>query len=535
MTETRLVTPGTCLLGLVLTLVAACTSPPPVREPVETRPGAAVVDARETPREGSARAALPATMGLAQCVRVALARHARGSIADAGIDQARAQLEQANSASWPRVTLSSKVMRLHEDPYFVFPAQPIDFGAGTEALANAIALSELVNAGIAPQPGNPMFDAAYDQAKREALKGLKSNDIPAIDVDLADRDSWATSVDLVYPLFTGGKITAFQDLAKVGVKAAQSQKVQALHQTAFEVARMYHAVLLSRELMKVGREALLRFEVILDITERVYKTGSGTVDKTDYLKTKVFKATVEGHVRILERGHEQALAGLHNAMGLDPSESFEIADDSSAILAREVDSERLLVDAFAERPEWKQIQLGIEAAGRRVDAARSGHWPSIAAFASISHLENSLDGGINDFAENSWAIGVGLEVPLFEGFATSAAVRKAKAERCAAVHLRRVVEQGIRTQIQVEASRLKAAQENLETARRSLKDAQENRELNLRAYEAELAETQDMLEAQLLETMTKARYHAAVHACAMAHARIGLATGTILRILETGR
>ena len=96
-----------------------------------------------------------------------------------------------------------------------------------------------------------------------------------------------------------------------------------------------------------------------------------------------------------------------------------------------------------------------------------------------------------------------------------------------------MVEQGIRTQIEVEALRLEAARQNLETARTSLKDAEENRELNMRAYEAELAETQDMLEAQLLETMTKARFHAAVHACALSHVRIGLASGTILRDLET--
>ncbi len=91
-------------------------------------------------------------------------------------------------------------MRLDEDPYFVFPSQPIDFGEGTQSLADAIALSQLVNAGFTPQPGNPLFDAVYDQAKQEAFKALKGNEIPAFDIKMADRDSWVTSVDVVFPL-----------------------------------------------------------------------------------------------------------------------------------------------------------------------------------------------------------------------------------------------------------------------------------------------------------------------------------------------
>ena len=50
---------------------------------------------------------------------------------------------------------------------------------------------------------------------------------------------------------------------------------------------------------------------------------------------------------------------------------------------------------------------------------------------------------------------------------------------------------------------LEAAAAEVRAAGAGLEEARENTELNLRAYETELVETEDVVEAQMLETMTR--------------------------------
>jgi outer membrane protein TolC len=467
-------------------------------------------------------------LGLADCIRVALANHASRRIADADIEVAEALQKKARSAYWPQISFSSKLVRLHEDASFVFEGEAFDLSAQTEAMADAVALSQLVNAGLAPQPGNPVFDAAYANAKAQVRQQMQASELPDIEVKIADRDSWANSLSGYYPLFTGGKISAANERADIGVEAARARWRLTREEIAFRVTKMYLATMLAKELLRLGEEARTRFRVILDITERVYQTGSGTVKKTDYLKTKVFTGTVEGQVHVIEKQLGIVQAALRNAIGVEPEADIVLADDGLRFTDGDFEEATLLAAAFRDREEWKLVRLGVSAAEAGVEEAESGYWPRVALFGSVSHLANTYDKGITDFAEKAWAFGVQLELPVFKGFATDAEVARAEAELRRNRHREDLLEKGIRTQIRTGLLKLQAARGELESSERSLKDAEENRALNLRAYEAELVETQDVIEAQLLETLTKARYFRALYTANLAVAELQLAAGQLL-------
>ncbi|TET31565.1 MAG: TolC family protein [Planctomycetota bacterium] len=466
---------------------------------------------------------LPGEVDLQTCIRIALENHASGGIADAGIELAKAQLAEARSAYWPQLSLNSQTILLNEDPNSIQEGQPIDMGPSTSALADALALAQVVNSGL--NPGDAGFAAAYATAKQQTLLGLRLTPLPDMKVKLADRGSISTSLDLVYPIFTGWKISALNEQARIGVKVAQSRKRLTEQEIVHQVINMYETVLFVSEMVKLGNEALMRFQVILDITERIFKGGSGTVKKTDYLEVKVFVSAVEGQVKVLEQNLEMARSVLLNSMGLEPDRAFELKDKNLSYRPKTCDADYLTSRALESRPEVEQLELGIRAGKASIRAAQSEHWPIVALFGRLSHLENDYDKGVVDCAEDSWAVGVQVEIPLFNGFGTTARVRQARAKLRTMRHQKQLLEQGIRTQIKIAFLKLQAAREDFDSSKKSLDDAKENRELTIKAYEVELMETEDVIKAQLLESLTKARYFKAMYDYNIALSQLMLASG----------
>ena len=516
-------------VSLVAIVLATACAAPHERQVRFVATDTAPISTAPRARAATERVVVPAVVTLADCIRIALANHASAGVAASDTAIAESRVQEAASAYWPQVNLKSTAVRLDEDPSFIFEGAPLDLGAGTRPLADAIALAQLVNAGFRPDPGNAVFQQAYEVARQQALQGLRTTSTPDINVRLLDRDSWTTALEVGYPLYTGGKITALNERARIGSDVARSRERANDEDITLAVTKLYFANVLTRELVALGESTLMRFEVIRDITERVYQTGSGTVSKTDYLKVKVITSTVDGQLHALRRHRELARTGLANAMGLAPSHAFDLADVELTVPTVVLDEDAALDDAFSHRADWEQVHLGIEAAGHEIDEESSAKLPTVVAFAQAQHLENGFEKGFSEFAEDSWTVGLQVDLNVFDGFATDARTQRARAGRSRLKHLRRLLEEGIRAQVRAQIVHVQAAQAEVTSAEQGIADASENTDLNLRAYEIELVETQDVVEAQLLETITRARFVKARHDLNAALAELNFASGTILR------
>lgn len=507
--------------GVVL---LACGSPQHDAD-VPVPSGPASSESREDVQPEPEPFRLPESVGLEDCLRIALERRPLRGMARAEVQMAEADVARARGAYFPSLDLFSRLSRLDEDPTFVIGGTPLDLGRSTEALADALALAAIVDAGIDPAPGNPFFDAAFAQAKQVALRDLRRARLPDIDATIADRDSWSTGLQLTYPLYAGGRIDAASARARAGLGVAKSRSHRTDQDIVLEVSEAYLSVLLAMELKRIADETLTRFEVLLDLTDRLYKAESATVKKTDFLKTKVMTSIVRGRAEVLDRHVDLARSGLLHSMGLDPTLDIRLSDAGLPNGRRDFDEQRLVQDAFRFRPEWEQATLAIVAAEANVSQAKGGHLPNVAAFASVEHMENSFDLGVVPSSENQWAIGLQLQMSIFNGFATSSEVHKAEAELRRAHHQRRLVSNGLWTQVRTEFVKFESARADMETAAESQDDAKENRALNVRAYEAELVETQDVIEAQILEALTALSYAKALFDYDLAVARLEWISG----------
>ena len=266
---------------------------------------------------------------LQECIDYALKNNYNISISKQSVEIAEIQYKQALSAYWPELMLNSSYTRLSEAPNFIFPAQPMNLGSQSVIFAQSIANAQLAQQGVSPAvlPGGlPAFQAMLDQTTQQVLQGLSTTPMPAWDVKIMERNSIVNSLNFIYPLFTGGQISSVIKQAKAGIEAAKQKSYKTDLQIIYDVKKYYYASIFSEKIQSIGETALARLEATLELTENLYKKGSGRVKKTDYLRNKIIVEGVRSAVALLNGNKKLAYSALINTLGLNWDMEIELVD-----------------------------------------------------------------------------------------------------------------------------------------------------------------------------------------------------------------
>ena len=127
---------------------------------------------------------------------------------------------------------------------------------------------------------------------------------------------------------------------------------------------------------------------------------------------------------------------------------------------------------------------------------------------------------MTDQNRDSWTIGVAMQLPLFTGFRTTQEVKEAQARVAQLQQAKILLSEGIALQIQDAFLQIDRARGQVAALQESVAFASENRELNIRAYQNDLVETREVLEAQLLEAFIKGQHLKALHDHAVSRAML---------------
>jgi len=148
----------------------------------------------------------------------------------------------------------------------------------------------------------------------------------------------------------------------------------------------------------------------------------GLARKYDVVQAKATLREVEVQRTTAATGVTRARGDLARAMSVDIREAPQIApiaEDTVAALLPPVD--RLIDDALEHRPELGQSRAAIAEALAATRVARSRHLPTITADASIAGAWDT-----HSELTGPWAVGVGLNLPLFRGMRTTHTIRGAQ-------------------------------------------------------------------------------------------------------------
>lgn len=424
--------------------------------------------------------------GLNQAIDVALENNRLTTISQQALLTAEAQYQQAASSYWPTVSLNLGFQRRDEQAVFEYPEQNFDIAPGM----------------------------------------LPPVSIPSQEIALLGRDTSLYSMDITYPLYTGGKRQSLVKQAKIGIDMASQEIRRTNLQVVQDVKRYFYAALYTQQLVDLAEDITLSFEVLRDITESFYKGGSHSVNKLDLLKSKLAYSMAQSTTAEFQSNHDAALSALTFAMGLEWYKKIQLQSDYK-LIGLESDSLQPLVEqAMAFNPQVEQLKLAVAAYESKVDEAKSGYYPTLGLIGSYEGFDSDLDGGLdNKTNRSSWMIGIGLKMNLFEGGRTRYKVSAAKSEEKKIAQQHLLIKDAVAMQVKNLFLKIQAAQHQVEITEHSLMTSEENSELTGRAYKSGAVDTQKVIEANLFDAMIKANHYRARHDQALHLAEISYLLG----------
>lgn len=441
----------------------------------------------------SAWARPDAPLTLDQCIEIALERNQQMRISRLGIETAEAQFKQALSAYWPQLSFETAYTQFDEDINFIFPQET----------------SRYTISGIAPVP-------------------LETNvTVPEKEIKVMDRDNFVSRLQMTYPLYTRGLRGALQRQGRAGIDAARQAHRRSELQVIHDVQRFYFGAILANRLAKVGDEVLARLETTVELTEMLYRAGSSSVNKRDYLRSKVFLESVRSIVTLMRSNVELANAALANTMGYEWDQNITLAQDQIPFEPVSLNLDRMVADAYQFNPDWKQLEAAVNAYDAKLDEEKSMRFPKIGINGTLWRWDNQMDnsGMSTDQNEQGYAVGIGLRIPIFSGFLTTNKIRAARS-RLGAMKARQILlKGGLALQVKHAFLELSHAQKVHASTAAAALAATDHRDLTERAYRQELVGADDVIESQIMEALTRARAEQARFSHAVSRIKLSFLVG----------
>ena len=245
----------------------------------------------------------------------------------------------------------------------------------------------------------------------------------------ATRRTLIPSVSLQYLLFDFGARSGTSRAAREALYAADFTHNAAVQDVLLQTQQSYFGFQSARGVLEAARANVETATQNLAAAERRREVGVATI--ADVLQARTALAQAELVVQGADGELQRARATLALAMGLDANRPFDVAVDTAAFplrqLAESVDS--LIARAERDRPDLAAARALVRQSAAQISVARSALFPALTLgsatgrnFSNITNLEG-----------RTYALTLGLQIPIFSGNARQYDVVTARENASAAV------------------------------------------------------------------------------------------------------
>ena len=428
------------------------------------------------------------------------------------VAMAEAQHRQALAGYWPQVNVKAGVLRMDEAPNFVFPATTMYIPAQSVSIPGGTATVTIPANAFGPGFPPAAIQMPVSFPGQTVNTKAQAFPIPEQNIKLLNPTTGSVEANFTWLLLDGGTRRGYREQALGGLDAARADSHRTDLELSDSVIRIYYGAVLARQIRKLGDDTLARMEATLHVTETLYKEGSGTVTKADFLDNEVMVDTVRSIVAPLEKNEMSAEAALAYTIGLSWTSSVEPSDEEVPYQAYGGNLDALVSTAYEFNPDWKKVEAGLRVfEGERLTAV-SGHYPKLALTGDLHRWWNSYNGGASTIENRAgWTVGAGIEIPVFDGYLTGAKVAEARAKINKLKEEKLMLREGIGLEIRDLFLGLAASEKTYQASFDAMKAARDDRDLTTRAYESGLVATERVIRVQLQEALVSAGYYKAVY------------------------
>lgn len=412
-------------------------------------------------------------MSLEDCRQLAIGNNKKLRIAEAQIKSAQAKKEEAFTKYLPGIDATGTYMRNQKE---------------INLLEENALLPVLGFDGTTYQPtivgktseGKPVYD-------KVAL-------LPKEAMTVDDRNMGLIQVGLTQPIYMGGKIRAYHQLAGLSEKLAVSGREQELQSVIQETDEAYWQIvsLVNRRKLAVRYvETLEKFSHDIDV---MYETGVST--KADLLSVKVKLNQAQMTLLKVEDGLNLSRMALNQICGLPVDTVFMLREEVLNALPVAEPVQPNLEQVYNNRPEISSLTLATDIYKKKEKIARAEYLPTVALMANYMAMAPSFFDGISTKMDGMWSVGIGVRAPVFHWGASRKTMRSARAETDIMNYKLQEAKEKIELEVNQAQFKVKEAIRKVEVATVNLAKADENLKYANLGFQEGTIPVSNVLEAQ---------------------------------------
>ena len=264
------------------------------------------------------------------------------------------------------------------------------------------------------------------------------------------------------------------------------------------VVRTYFGVVVSAERIRLAEQAVAAADADLRRAEATFEAGQTT--RADVLAVGVHRAAaVQEHIRAVH-DHEIARVALNDAVGLDLDEPRAAVTPLTVSSSPTDTLEAYLARALGEGPEARRAALDVDLSAAQTREVGALRWPSVVVHGVLQADREHL----GDPGGDSWLAGVALQWNLWSGNQTWSKVRAARHREAQAVAQQRQVASATALRVRQAWLAFRSADERLQVADATVAQAEESLRIVRNRYESGLETVTELLRSET--ALTEARF-----------------------------
>lgn len=339
------------------------------------------------------------------------------------------------------------------------------------------------------------------------------------------RNMAGAAVMLTQPLYTGGKIRAYNNIARHAEKIAGNRREQKYQELIADVDETYWNIVQLTARLRLAESYRDLVRTLDSDVEQMIDAGFAT--KADGLSVKVKVNEADVTIIKVENGIELLKMRMCEICGLPLDSDITLVDEDATTLPDMNECADISPYAYEDRPELSALGTAVRIYDEKVRLARAEYMPTVALtggyFASYPSVFNSFEKKF----KGTWNIGVAVNLPILTWGDRTYKVKAAKAEAESARLELEEVREKIELQVSQSRQKVREAHERYAASLSSQAEADENLRYATLGMKEGVIPVSNVIEAQTAWLAAKTNLLSADIDLRLAYVYLRKATGTI--------
>ncbi|HVP43278.1 MAG TPA: TolC family protein [Terriglobales bacterium] len=292
-----------------------------------------------------------------------------------------------------------------------------------------------------------------------------------------------------------GRSSSLASSASFRERAEAENALATKEQILLAVHQAFYGALQAQAVLKVAEQTVHARQTVADQVEALFK--SKLKSELDASFARVNLAQAQLLLLDARNNADAALANLSAVLGFPGRQKFYLVESTEPLTAPPGNVDQLISEALAQRPEIRSLDFEFQSAQKFRLAERDLMLPSIRALGAVGGTPAR-----DDRILSNWygAVGVNLELPIFNGFLYSARAREADLRAQATRDRLRDLQNRVSRDVTTSWLNANSAYDRMNVTRQLLAQANLALELAQTRYNLGLGSIVELSQAQLQQT-----------------------------------